>query len=81
MVASNGNLCVVGSADTLKHEKITDDNCDSILLLRSGSSAREDGPRIYMTKGVKVDLETLWGDFAKNHNAPPGSVAYATPHA
>ena len=26
MVAINGNLCVVGSADTLKHKKITDDN-------------------------------------------------------
>ena len=31
MVAINGNIYVVGSADTLNNEKITDDNCDSIL--------------------------------------------------
>ena len=34
-----------------------------------------------MTKGVKVDMETLRGDFAKKHNAPPGSGVYATPNA
>ena len=81
MVASNGNIRVVGSADTLNNEKITDDNCDSILQLRAGSSAGADGPRIYMTKRVKVDLETLRGDFSKKHNAPPGSGVYATPNA
>ena len=31
MVASNGNIRVVGSVDTLNNEKIIDDNCDSIL--------------------------------------------------
>ena len=51
------------------------------MLLCAGSSAETDGPRIYMTKGVKVDMETLRGDFAKKHNAPPGSGVYATPNA
>ena len=30
MVANNGNLRVVGSAEPLKYEKVTDNNCDSI---------------------------------------------------
>ena len=72
MVASNGNIHVVGSADTLKHKKITDNNRGSISSLRARSSDGADGPRIYMTKGVKVDLETLRVDFAKKHNAPHG---------
>ena len=80
MVASNGNIYVVGSVDTLNNEKITDDNCDSILQLRAGSSAGADGPRIYMIKRVKVDLETLRGDFLKKHNGPPGSGVFATPN-
>ena len=71
MVASNGNLRVVGSTDMLKHEKITDNNHDSILSLLAGSSAGADRPRIYMTKEVKVDMDTLRGDFAKKQNAPP----------
>ena len=39
MVASNGDVRVVGSADTLEHEKITDNNRNSILSLRAGSSS------------------------------------------
>ena len=81
MVAINGNLCVVGSADTLKHEKITDNNCGIISSFRAGSSTGADGPRIYMKKGVKVDMENLRGYFANKHNAPHGSVFYATPNA
>ena len=81
MVASNGNLRVVGSTDMLKHKKIIDENRDSISSLRAGSSAGEDGLRIYMTKGEKMDLETLRGDFAKKHNVPPGLGVYSTPNA
>ena len=33
-----------------------------------------------MTKGMKVDLETLRGDFAEKHNASPGLGVYATPN-
>ena len=69
------------TVDTLKHEKIIDDNRDSISLLRSGSSDGANRPRIYMTKGVKMDLDTLRGDFEKKHNAPPGSGVYANPNA
>ena len=78
MVGSNGNFRVVGFADMLKHEKITDNNCNSILLLRVVSSAWAD---VYMTNGVKVNLETLRGDLAKEHNAITGSGIYATPNA
>ena len=53
MVASNGVLRVVGSAEKRKHEKITDDNRDSISTIRVGSSAGADGPRIYLTQGKK----------------------------
>ena len=81
MVVSNGNLHVVGSTDTLKHEKIIDDNRDSISLLRAGSSDGANRPRIYMKKGVKMYLETLRGDFEKKRNAPPGSGVYANPNA
>ena len=80
MVVSNGNIRVVGSADTLKHEKVIDENRD-ISSLRVGSYAGVNGPRIYMTKGVKMDMETLRGDFVKKHNALPGSGVYATPNA
>ena len=34
-----------------------------------------------MTKGVKVDLETLRGGVSKKHNAPHGLGVYATPNA
>ena len=71
MVANNGNLRVVGSAEPLKYEKVTDNNCDSIQSFRAESSAGADRPRIYMTKEVKVDMDTLRGDFAKKQNAPP----------
>ena len=81
MVASNGNICVVGSTDTLKHEEITDDNRSSIQLLLAGISAGAYMPCIYMTKGVKVDIKTLRRDFAKKHNVPPGLGVYATPNA
>ena len=44
-----------------------------VLLGRTG--------RIFsMTKGMKVDLETLRGYFSKKHNAPPGLGVYTTPN-
>ena len=81
MVARYSSLRVVGSADTLKHEKITDNNRDSISSFRAGSLPGADGPHIYMTKGVKVDMENLRVDFAKKHNAPLRLGVYATPNA
>ena len=81
MVAINGVLRVVGSAEKRKYEQITDENRDIISTIRVRSSAGSDGPRIYLTQGKKVDMETLRGDFAQKHKDPPGSGVYATPSA
>ena len=58
-----------------------DDNRGSITIARCGIASRLDGPRFYLIKGEKVDLETFQGDFYSKHGAPHVSKVISTPNA
>jgi hypothetical protein len=45
MSASAGTVKIIGSADVKKHEKNTDDNRDTITVIRAGMSSGTEGPR------------------------------------
>ncbi len=59
VLGCNGNLRIVGSAEVKKHEKTTQDNCDSVTIVHIGSASGKTGPWILLLKGKK-ELE-------KNH--------------
>ena len=44
VLGCNGNLRIVGSAEVKKHEKTTQDNRDSVTIVRIGSASGETGP-------------------------------------
>jgi hypothetical protein len=53
VLGCNGNLRIVGSAEVKKHEKTTQDNRDSVTIVRIGSASGETGPWIFLLKGKK----------------------------
>jgi hypothetical protein len=46
VMASDGNLKVVGDASRKQQEKNSDDNRDSITIVKIGNGAGESGPQI-----------------------------------
>jgi hypothetical protein len=83
VLGCNGNLHIVGSAEVKKHEKTTQDNRDSVTIVRIGSASDETGPWIFLLKGKK--------ELKKNHpvrnlernfpGVPAGSKVVMTPNA
>ena len=51
MMASDGIIKVLGSADKNKHEKNIAGSRFSVTTVRVGSAAGVDGPRVYLSKG------------------------------
>ena len=80
MMASEGIVRIIGSKAKKKHEKNISDSRDSITVVRIGSAANVDGPRIYLAKGKEIELPAF-RNFTKNFVAPPGSCIEMTPSA
>lgn len=58
-MANEGNVKVVGSAEVKKHEKNTDDNHDSITIIRCGVSSNHEGPRFFLVKAKSVEYNSM----------------------
>ena len=76
VMASDGNLKVVGDASRKKQEKNSDDNRDSITIVRIGNAAGESGPQIYLARGKTLPLSKLQN--LPRLGAPKGSKAEMT---
>jgi len=62
--------------------KNTSDSRLSITIVRVGSAAGVEGPRIFLAKGVELTTESmLKKNFARIHKAPIGSFVEMTPNA
>ena len=79
-LASDGIVRVIGSINKKKHEKNIGDCRDSITVVRVGSAAGIDGPRIYLAKGKTLEYNQF-KDFCRCNDAPPGSMVSMTPNA
>ena len=64
---------MVASKALKKHQTDTDDNCRTITIYFCGLASGVDGPRFYLVKSEKIDIQTFKGKFAKKHKAPPRS--------
>jgi hypothetical protein len=74
VLGSTGILQVVGSAEIKKHEKNTQDNCDSITIIRIGSAAGTSGLWFFFIKQKKLDKNSPLCDLPRNFpGVPPGS--------
>ncbi len=81
-MASKSHLHVIGSAAKKKHEKNTADSNQSIAVVRLGSAAGVEGPRIYLAKGKELTVTSMTDkNFARIHKAPTGSYVKMTPNA
>ncbi len=82
-MASEGTLRVVGSSKKKKQEKNSSDSRDSITIVRIGSAAGTEGPRIFLAKGksLKTHPSLTPDKFTKNYKSPPGSHVVMTPSA
>ncbi len=58
-MANEGNVKVVGSAEVNKHNKNTDDNHDSITVIRCGVSSDHEGPHIFLVKAKSVEYNSM----------------------
>ena len=72
---------MVASKAVKKHQTNTDDNHGTITIYCCGLASGVDGPRFYLVKVEKIDLQNFKGDFAKKHKAPPGLKVISTPNA
>ena len=64
-----------------KHQINKGDNCGNITIAHCGLASGADGPRFYLVKTEKIDLQTFKGNFSTKHSAPPGSKFVTTPNA
>jgi hypothetical protein len=61
-----------------KHEKNTQDNRDSITIVRIGSAGGTSGPRIFLIKREELEKGCPLHNLEKNfHEVPPGSKVFA----
>ena len=72
---------MVASKAVNKHQTNTDDNRGNITISCCGLASGVDGPRFYLVKAEKIDIQTFKEDFAKKHKAPTGSKFIPTPNA
>jgi hypothetical protein len=76
----HGNAHIIGSADKKKHEKILQDSCISITIVRTGTVAGTTGPTIFVLKGTK--RRSAYDDeFLKQHGMAEGSTIIMTENA
>ena len=72
---------MVASKAINKHQNNTDDNRRNITISFCLISSGVCGPRFYLVKVEKIDIQNFNGDFAKKHKAPPGSKVIPTPNS
>ena len=72
---------MVVSKAVKKHKTNTDDNRGTITISWCGLASVADGPRFYLVKVEKIDIQTFKGDFANEHKAPPGSKFIPAPNS
>ena len=72
---------MIASKAVKKHQTNTDDNRGTITIYRCGLASGFDGPRFYLVKAEKIDIQTFKVNFTKKHKAPPGSKVIPTPNA
>ena len=72
---------MVASNAVKKHQMNTDNNRGTITISCCGLASGVDGPRFYLVKAEKIDIQTFKGDFSKKHKSPPGSKVIPTPNA
>jgi hypothetical protein len=82
VLGSTGVLQVVGSAEVKKHEKNTQDNCDSSTIVRIGSAAGTSGPGIFLIKRKELEKGCPLCNLEKNfQGVPPISKGASTDNA
>ncbi len=79
MMASDGNLSVIADSSRKKQEKNSDDNRDSITIVRVGNAAGNAGPQIYLAKGKALPHRQL--KHLEKLGATKGSKVIMTPSA
>ena len=84
MMASDGIIKVLGSADKNKHENNIYGYRFSATTVRVGSAAGVDGPQVYLAKGERLKQTTMnfFGRGEHDHHPPPeGTFIEMTPNA
>lgn len=79
VMASDGNLKVIADGSRKKQEKNSDDNRDSITIVRVGNAAGNAGPQIYLAKGKSLPHKQL--KQIEKLGATKGSKIIMTPSA
>jgi hypothetical protein len=79
--ASDGTVKVIGSASKSKTEKIMEDCCALIIVLRTGAAAGgSTGPWIFLAAGKQITCRALRSIDSRT-GVPPNSKVYMTPLA
>ena len=81
MLGSTGILRVVGSAEVKKHEKNTQDNRDSITIVRIGNAAGNSGPWFFLIKRKELAIDCPLHNLKSFPGVPPGSKVVCTENA
>ena len=63
---------VVASKYVKKHQINKGDNSGTITIARCGIESGADGPRFYLVKAERIDLQKFKGNFSTKHSAPLG---------
>ena len=72
---------MIASKAVKKHQTNTDNKRGTITFYRCGLASGVDGPRFYLMKAEKIDIQTFKDNFAKKHKAPLGSKVITLPNA
>ena len=82
VLGSTGILRVVGSAEVKKHEKNTQDNRDSITIVRIGNAAGNSGLWFFLIKQKELERDSPLHNLSRNFpGVPPGSKVICTDNA
>ena len=77
----SGVTKVLTSKAANKHQTNLDYNRGTITIYRFDPASGVDGPRFYLVKAEKIDIQNFKVDFSKKHKAHPGSKVIPTPNA
>ena len=80
MASKHGVVRIVGAAFSKKHESKIKDCRDLIRVFRTGNTAGDTGPTVFLTKGKRV-RSGFTNDFLLKYGAKPGSKIMAYTNA
>jgi len=82
VLGSTGILQVVSLAEVKKHEKNTQENRDSITIVRIGNAAGNSGPWFILIKQKELEKDSPLHNLPRNFpGVPPGSKVVCTDNA